>query len=77
MKTFKKQAEALAGRDKPRDAGGLWEGDWWTEQGLSEGALLGAGCRGRQSPAACRRVGDEGLAGAVEMSPETLWEKHW
>lgn len=26
MKTFKEQAEALAGRDKPRDAGGLWEG---------------------------------------------------
>lgn len=26
MKTFKEQAEALAGRDKPRDAGGLREG---------------------------------------------------
>lgn len=71
MKTIKEQAEALAGRDKARDAGGLWEGASVRKLGG------GAGCRGRQSQAACRRVGDEGLAGAVEVSPETLWGKHW
>lgn len=67
MKTLKKQAGALAGHDKPREAGGPWAGDLWTKQGLSEEALLGAGCRGHQSQAEWRWVGDKGLAGAAEV----------
>ena len=51
MKTLKKQAEVLAGRDNPREVGRPWGGDLWTKQGLSEEALLGKGCRGLQSQA--------------------------